>query len=428
MRYIARYKNEEGVTVWDLNIYGDSIREIEDTLLNKGIFADFVIPFPFSLTKYKRNGGLSDKQCKDLFFQLANLVRSSGNIFTVVNILYNKINAINQDKFVHRSKIRQALKKIIRYYYNDKFKHLITFLDDLRNRISAGDNLVNVFSEYKFDEVVVSLLKSGEKTGDLYAGFSKCMQYYESKQGYKKAIISAFSYPALLFILLYAAFLVFLFFVIPQFAMFFKQFHDISQSTKNVINLFAFLKEYYFYYTSLFVALGAVLFYFFILNKYNIRTKIFNGLATIPIVGELFQFEFLRYFMYQFALFISSGVDIMGIIKFFKDNTKNDFYKTKLEIIHLHLLSGYSLTKSFEIAAFLRPEDIYFIDAAEKSGTLDEAAMELSKTYSEYFDIEMKLFKNVLSTLAIVMVVVFILIIFTSVYLPLIHGMISIAR
>ena len=132
--------------------------------------------------------------------------------------------------------------------------------------------------------------------------------------------------------------------------------------------------------------------------------------------------------MYQLSLLISSGADIRGIISFFKDNTKNSFYKDKLVVIHNHLMSGYGLAKSFEIASFLRVEDIYFIDSAEKSGSLDKATMELSKTYSEYFDTEMKLFKNALSGIAVALVVIFILIIFAGVYLPMINGMVSLAK
>ena len=427
MQYLVRYKNENGFSIWDF-IEGESANEIRDKLIDEGILPDILLPIPFSLKKYKSNAGLNDKQCKDIFFQLANLIRSSGNISTAVNFLHDKINAINQDKFVHRTTIRRMVKKFIRYYYNDKFKYLIKFIDSLRGRVSKGDNLVGIFLDNKFDEVAISLLKSAEKTGDLYTGFIKCMQYYEAKTGYKKAILNTLSYPALLFSLLYGAFLTFLFFIIPSFASFFKEFPHVSPSTLAIINLFTLLRKYYFFYTAVFIAACILLFYFFVLNKYNLRTKIFNGLASIPIVGELFQFEFLRYFMYQFSLLISSGADIRGIISFFKDNTKNDFYKNKLEVIYLHLMSGYGLAKSFEIASFLRVEDIYFIDSAERAGSLDEATMDLSKTYSEYFDIEMKLFRNALSGIAVALVVVFILIMFTGVYLPMVNGMVSLAK
>ena len=427
MQYLARYKNEDGLPVWD-TIEGESVNEIKDKLIDDGIVPDIVFPFPFSVKKYKPNAGLNSKQCKDLFFQLANLIRSSGNISTSVNFLHDKITTINQNKFTHRSKIRRIINKLIKYYYNDKFKYLTKFVGSLKERVQKGDDLIGIFLDNKFDEVVISLLRSASQTGDLYTGFNKCMQYYEAKMGYKKAILNTLSYPALLFSLLYGAFLTFLFFVIPSFAGFFKQFPHIAPQTLAVINLFALLRKYYIFYTSIFIAGCILLFYFFILNKYNLRIKIFNGLATIPIIGDLFQFEFLRYFMYQFSLLISSGANIRGIIAFFKDNTKNDFYRNKLEVIYLHLMSGYSLAKSFEIASFLKVEDIYFIDSAERSGLLDEATMDLSKTYNEYFELEMKIFRNALSGIAVALVVVFILVMFAAVYLPMINGMTSLAK
>ena len=419
MQYII--KTENGFEL----VNGGSSTEVKERLLENGIIPVLVIPFPFNLLKMKSNAGLTDKECKDLFFQLAGLVRSTGSIVTSVNLLYNKIDETQNTAFTYRSKIKNIIKHAAAYYYKDKFKKYIGFLKALRQNISEGAFMSATFIEYRFDEVAISLLKSAEKTGDLSGGFLKCSEYFESKRKYRNSILNTLAYPGLLFSLLYAAFLVFLFYVIPEFAKFFKQFPHMPASTVFVINTFAFLKNTYFYYTGLFAVLVLTFFYFFILNKNNARTKFFNALAQIPIAGALFQFEFLRYFMYEFSLFISSGTDIMQIIKFLKENTINDFYKSKLEIVYLHVITGYSLTESFNIAGFLRPQDIYYLDSAEKSGDLEAATMELSKTYGELFEFEMKIFKNALTIISVALVVVFILIIFLSVYLPLIKGMIS---
>ena len=406
-------------------VEGAGAGAVKNYFLENGMVISFVIPWPFDLSKYRANAGLKDKECYDLFFQLANLMRSTGSMGTSVNILYDRLN-MTQSAGVGftRSKIKAAVRKLAAAYYRDKFKKYILFLKSFKEEVSRGAELPKLFSEHRFDEVVLTLLKaSAEKTGDYVIGFEKCAEFFETKQKYKKGLIDTLAYPALLFATLYASFLVLTFYAVPMFAQFFKNFHGIAKSTLFVINTFGFLKEYFFYYTGGFLLALATFYYFFVLDKYGIKTKFFNTLAQIPVVGALFQFEFLRYFSYEFGTLIAAGETPQAIMKFFMATTTNGFYRQKIGLVYAHVIYGYSLWESFQIAEFLRPQDIYFISAAETSGSLDSAFLELSKTYESLFDIEVKVFRKVLQGLFFAIIIFFIIFIFTGVYLPMIQGM-----
>lgn len=402
---------------------GESAPAVRDYFLENGVVASFVIPWPFDLSKYKSNAGLKDKECYDLFFQLANLMRSTGSIGTSVNILYDRVNMTQSAGFA-RSKIKAAVRKLAARYYRDKFKKYLYFLKNFKEEVARGAELTKVFADHRFNEVVLTLLKaSAEKTGDYVAGFEKCAEFFETKRKYKKGLIDTLAYPALLFATLYVSFLVLTFYAVPMFAAFFKNFHGVAKSTLFVINMFGFFKEYFIYYTGGFLLALAVFYYFFILDKYGIKTKFFNTLAQIPVVGTLFQFEFLRYFAYEFGVLTSAGETPQAIMKFFIGTTANGFYRQKIRLVYDHVVFGYSLWESFQIAEFLRPQDIYFISSAETSGSLDSAFMELSKTYEALFDLEVKVFRKVLQGIFFAIIIFFIIFIFTGVYLPMIKGM-----
>ena len=404
---------------------GESSKAVRDYFLELGIVTSVVIPWPFDLSKYRANAGLKNKECKDLFFQLANLMRSTGSIGTSVNLLEGRFNMTQGVGFTS-SKIKTAVRNLAAWYYRDKFKKYILFLKDFKERISAGTELPEIFSSHRFNDVVLTLLKaSAEKTGDYVAGFEKCAEFFEAKEKYKKGLIDALAYPAMLFFMLYVSFFVFTFYVVPAFAAFFSHFRGISGSTLFVIDMFAFLKAYYFYYTGALVLLAGVFYYFFILDKWQIKTKFFNALAQIPVVGSLFQFEFLRYFAYEFGVLISAGETPATIMKFLKDGTSNDFYRQKIGLAYAHVAYGYSLWESFQAAGFLRPQDIYFISSAEHSGSLDSAFMELSKTYESLFELEVKIFRKILTGLSFAVIILFIFFIFGGIYLPMIKGMLS---
>ncbi len=417
MQYLV--KTDLGFTT----IEGASIMAVKEYFLDQGVIASFVLPWPFDLNKYKKNAGLKDKECQDLFFQLSNLMRSTGSIGTSVNMLYDRLAMTQPIGFKHGSKIRNLIDKLVIQYYRDKFKKYILFLKSFKEDVSAGAELPKTLKDNRFDEVVITITKSA--MGDYVKAFEKCAEFFEAKQKYKKGIMDALAYPATLFFMLYVSFFVFIFYVVPAFAKFFKQFHHLAKGTLLVINTFTFLKAYYMYYTGLFIIIVALFFYFFVMDKWGIKTKFFNALAKIPVIGTLFQYEFLRYFAYEFSILVSAGEHITNIMKFFKENTENDFYRQKIGLVYAHIVYGYSLTESLQIANFLRPQDIHFVASAETSGALDTAFMELSKTYDQLFELEVKIFKKVLTGVSMAIVIFFIIFIFGGIYLPMINGMLT---
>ena len=421
MRYLI--KTSYGFQI----VKGENSDLVKNHFLEDGIIINFIIPWPFDINRFKFNAGLSDKECYNLFFQLANLMKSTGSIGTSINILYDRINmSQNTNLGFTKSKIKNILRKIVEKYYRDKFKKLLHFLKSFKEEIAKGIELPKIFADNNFNEVVLTLLKaSAEKTGDYVIGFEKCTEFFETKRKYRKGLIDTLAYPAMLFITLYGSFLVLTFYAIPMFANFFKNFHGISKNTLFIINLFGFLKQYYFYYTGVFVVATAIFYYLFILDKYGIKTRFFNKVSQIPIIGSLFQFEFLRYFSYEFGTLIASGETPQAIMKFFMSTTKNSFYKQKIGLTYDHVVYGYSLWESFQIAEFLRPQDIYFIAAAETSGSLDSAFLELSKTYELAFDLEVKIFRQAIQIFFFAIIIGFILFIFTGVYLPMLEGMMT---
>lgn len=419
MQYLVKTNN--GFVIAE----GESSAAVKDYFLEQGVVTSIVIPWPFDLTKYKANAGLKNKECKYLFFQLANLMRSTGSIGTSLNLLYNRFE-VPSELNVARSKFKTMIRKLVSWYYKDKFKKYMLFLKGFREKVLAGAELTIIFEEYRFNDVVITLLKSAaEKTGDYVAGFEKCAEFFEKKETYKKGLIDALAYPSMLFLMLYVSFFVFTFYVVPAFGAFFSHFRGISGSTLFVINFFAWLKKYYFYYTGILILLIGIFYYFFVLDKWQIKTKFFNMLAEIPVAGSLFQFEFLRYFTYEFSVLTAAGTTPATILKFLRDGTSNSFYRRKIGTAYAHVDFGYSLWESFQVAGFLRPQDIYFISSAEQSGSLDSAFMELSKTYESLFELEVKIFRKTLTVLSFIVIILFIFLIFGGVYLPMIKGMLS---
>lgn len=404
-------------------VEANSGKELSDYYFNLGKVVDLTIPFPLKV-KSNVNASMNTKTCIELFKGLKDLMHSTNNLTVSIDMMLQQYTKSTRKNRL--SAVSRFMDKLVSDHYRAKFKKIIEFLEEYRRYTIQGESMYKIFEDKNFDQVALVLLKTISKSKSYEVAFEKCAEYYENKSKYKSGLISAMLYPFLLFALLYVALLVFIFYVVPKFLIFFKQFPKIPPATEFVFNVFTWLRVYYFYYTVGAIILIFVFINLILLDKFKVRTKIINKLSLIPIVGDMFKYEFLRYFMYEFNILYVSGESINNILEFFMKNTKNEFFKPKVNALYSHSITGVSLADSLSASDMLEPQDLYYLSIADSSGSLDAATLELSEKFNKKYEMYMKSFKIMLNAIAMVMVIFFLLTLFMSVYMPLIKGMMEI--
>ncbi len=416
--FLVKYYTPSGVSLVQ-NIHGHGAREVKERLIQDGYMPIFVISNIFlDIIHPLQNGGMKNKELSKFFMELHHLTNATGQVGKAFFYMNKEDKKLEHNE---RHKIIYSFTWLYRNHRQSKFKNKKKFIKHVISALNKGQTIRDVFASNYFDEIVLSLLDLASSSGDYPEIFLKNAEYFDVKNGRIKSVIGVMAYPVFLFFLLSLAFLVFLYYVIPTFALFFSQFRHINDSTRNVLNIFMYIKSVFVYYAIFLVTILVLL----VSNLWDLKTKIMSFAVNIPQVGNIFRYNYLHWFFYQFSVMISSGLTITAILDYFRRNVANQFFSHKINIIYGKLMDGFTLHESLNNADLLEEEDIDSIKYAELGGFLPKTIMRLSNEFKEKSDLSMQIFTKGLFLLAMVSVVIFLFLMFFVLLLPLIRGMIS---
>lgn len=419
--FLIRYYTPEGNGLIK-NIQAEDVSEAKLKLIREGYMPTAAIPNIFlDILRPSQNAGLKDKDLSLFFTELYQLTKSAGSVRKAFGYMNkeNKKPVISQES--QNGKLLYPVKWL---YYNHKLsksKSRLKLVKDCVSMLDKGEVLKDIFILNNFEEIVLSLLDLAGSTGDYPQAFLKISEYFDIKNIYRKNLAGALAYPAFLFFLLFIAFSIFIYYIIPSFASFFSQFSRIPVSTKNVIGVFTYLKSI-FIYCIIFAGSIFIAFYFDLLR---IKTKLMFFILNIPQIRNILNYGYLNWFFYQFSLMVSSGITVTAIFNYFRKNTNKMYFKNKFEIIYANLMNGITLHDSLADAGFLSDDVVESIGYAETGGFLPETVLRLSEEFKERSNRSMRLFTKALFFLAMLSVVLFLFLMFFSLFLPLIQGMVG---
>ncbi len=418
--FLARYYTPEGHSLIR-NIRGEGIQGVKERLMQDGYMPLFIIPNIFlDIFRPVQNAGMKDKELSVFFIELYQLTQSAGSAGKAFNYMNKEA---KKPAYDGKHILIYGFKRLYYNHRQSKLKNKNKLIKDFIFLLDKGQSVKEVFALNHFEEIVLSLIDLAASTGDYPQIFLKISGFFETKDTYKKSVIGAIAYPAFLFFLLFVAFAVFLYYIIPTFASFFGQFPHVPLSTKDTLNLFMYVKSI-FMYIMLFSGTAVFL---FLSNVFKIKTRLISFIMNIPGIRSIFSYNYLNWFFYQFSIMISSGLAITAILNYFKENTNDPYFKDKFDLVYAGLINGFTLYESVGRADFLNEDVVESIEYAEIGGFLPDTIMRLSKEFKEKSNFSMKLFTKGLFFSAMLSVVVFLLLMFFVLFLPLIQGMVSLS-
>ncbi|MEN3039514.1 MAG: type II secretion system F family protein [Candidatus Kryptonium sp.] len=271
-----------------------------------------------------------------------------------------------------------ALQDLAGEVRNPRLKSAIS---TLISSILRGESFYSAALRTKiFPPVVLSLIQIGEASGTLDQTLDEA-----SKHLYRVAeIISqtkrALIYPTFVLLAMSGALAFWIFYVLPKILQTFKemgiklplptvilmQFIDFVNSIKLYIPLFA-------------ITLVIISVYLYKHPKSQIPVE--KILLKIPIFGRVKRLNFLAFFFEHFALLLSSGIDLLRLIKLLQESFHRLYYKKIAEGIEQGILRGDTLTSCLKNVGIFRTLDIRMVSVGESTGRLDEQMKILANHY-----------------------------------------------
>ena len=275
----------------------------------------------------------------------------------------------------------EALRILSKQFKNKNYQRI---LKAVVYDLTMGTSLSEAMNKQgmAFPKLLINMVKTAEMTGQLPEVLDDMVEYYSEMEQTRKQMITALTYPSLVFVFAVAVITFMLIFVIPQFTDIYTSMDgvEIPKFTQIVISISNFLRSYTLIIFLAFIAFCVV----FVLLYQHIRgfkTIVQWALMHIPVIGDTIIYNEVTTFTKTFASLLSHSVFITDSMDILNRITNNEIYKSIIEETITNLSKGDRISAAFE-GHWAFPLPAYeMLVTGENTGQLPEMMQKVSTYY-----------------------------------------------
>lgn len=333
--------------------------DVQSFLLGEGLVVYSIRTNKFIQTFHASIGGGKKIKNKDLIFLLAQLstyLKSGITLVDSLNIL-----------------IRQVTKKSYK-----------STLRDVTYDLTVGESLSSALEKRgnAFPKLLINMVKASELTGELPEALDEMTAYYTETEEARKEMISALTYPSIVFLFTLAVVTFVMMYVVPKFVDIYNTMESsqIPKFTLTVINISNFLEK-----NILWLLLGIIAVVIVIVYLYKqvkiIRTMMQWLFMHIPVMKDVIIYNEVTMFSKTFASLLSHNVYITDSMDILNRVTNNEIYKMMILDTVANLARGDKISTAFKDQWAFPVPAYEMIVTGEKTGQLAEMMSKVSTYY-----------------------------------------------
>lgn len=271
-------------------------------------------------------------------------------------------------------------------------------IDSIAQDVESGETFSDALRKYPkaFPDLYVSMVRSGEASGDLDGVLLQLADYLEASEELKRRIKSAMTYPVVAFgmIVLIASGLII--FVVPQFATIFEQMGGtLPAPTRILIAISNFLRTWYAVPTMVLAGFGIT----FALKTYGkTETGKYNldkARLRIPVFGMLSRKVAISRFTRTLSTLTRSGVNILQALEITERTAGNEVFAKAVREAADSVRNGDTLADPLMRSEVFPSMVTRMIGVGEKTGALEIMLAKIS----DFYDAEVKALVDSLTSL-----------------------------
>lgn len=264
---------------------------------------------------------------------------------------------------------------------NPRFREVLASMIE---SIGGGKTVSEAMLEHPsvFDEVFVSLIKTGEDTGqlpDVLKSLAESIKWQDELAAQTKKLIM---YPAFMGVVVVAVTFFMMIYLVPKMVGFIKNMgQQIPLQTKILIATSDIFVNYWYLVIGIPVVIIAAL-NVAILTNTEARRRFDAFKLAIPLVGDILRKIILARFADIFAMMYGSGISILDSIKATEKIVGNVVMREALEEVGRQIADGKNVTAAFQSVGLFPPLVLRMLRVGEATGALDRALMNVSYFYN----------------------------------------------
>lgn len=242
------------------------------------------------------------------------------------------------------------------------------FIAEVASQLKKGEKLSNALKNSKYSEIfndfIISMISSGEQSGNLKDSFLLINNYLKNNEKIKEKIISASIYPAMLVFLGIFALHLLLFFVIPRFSSIYDAL-DFKPSflIKTMMDISDFLLNNILFYFIFMIIVIITLIIFF-------RTKASRDMLNyimlrLPVISKIFKMQSKIKVSFSLELLLKGGSKLEEALHKLTEIENNPDIKKQFIKSLTGLKEGSSIRESFKNIKIFDLRDLNLIEISD---------------------------------------------------------------
>ncbi len=344
-------------------------------------------------------------------------------------------------------------KKLSLVFHKVTLKDMVIFCRQLATLLSAGINLgsalevlteqtENAFLAKKIKEVkvmvdrgvsfstalkeagifpplLVATVKAGEAGGVLDVVLNRIATFFEAQDRLKKKIISAVTYPAVVFSVAIVVVILLVSYVIPKFSKVFRSMGIELPFITELLFRFAELLSKYWYVPLLMVVF--IVMAFKILGKLKpTKPYIDRFYMNLPIVGDIITKTVLVRSIRTLATLVEAGVPILEALEMASDVSNNAVIEKAFTEIKEALRHGKSMGEVMKKFRVFPPMVSHMVKVGEETGQLEEMLNKIADWYEVELEEKIKRLTSIIEPILVVVVGGIVAFVALSIFFPII--------
>lgn len=262
--------------------------------------------------------------------------------------------------------------------------------EDILKTIKSGRAFTVALDQYPevFSSFYVSMVRSGEASGNLAGVLSELSVYLERSKAVRSTVVSALVYPAILAVVATLSVAIMLGFVVPEFESIFDEMGDgLPMLTQFIIVLGDVVSAWWW------LMLGGIIAVSHLAKRWvstpEGKATLDSKLLNLPIAGPLLRkFEISR-FARTMGTLLANGVAILKAVDIARGTVSNAIISEHLANLAPAVKRGERLSNAMQPDIF-SPMAIQMVLVGEESGRLDAMLIELAQVYESEVESDVK--------------------------------------
>ena len=275
----------------------------------------------------------------------------------------------------------EALNILIRQVQKKSYKII---LRDVTYDLTVGESFSSALEKRgnAFPKLLINMVKASELTGELPEALDDMVNYYTETEAARKEMISALTYPTIVFVFTLAVVTFVMMYVVPKFVTIYKSMDEstIPKFTLLVINISEFLENNIVWILIIIAAISLVIVYLY-KNVKVIRTLFQWLFMHIPVLREVIIYNEVTMFSKTFSSLLSHNVYITDSMDILNRVTNNEIYKMMILDTVANLARGDKISAAFKDQWAFPIPAYEMIVTGEKTGQLAEMMGKVSTYY-----------------------------------------------